>query len=76
MGLQNKAGQPGREPGACKTQHGQWGQQRAQEERERGAGRDREELTKMKLVLLSRIILRIDKLMTLCGFETLLLLFV
>ena len=56
MGLQNKAGQPGREPGACRTQHGQWGQQRAQEERKRGAGRDREELTKMKLVLLSRII--------------------
>ena len=31
-------------------------QQRAQEERESSAGRDREELTKTKLVLLSRII--------------------
>lgn len=56
MGLQNKAGQPGREPGAYRTQHGQWEQQRAQEERESSAGRDREELTKTKLVLLSRII--------------------
>ena len=54
--MQNKAGQPGREPGAYSTQHGQWGQQRAQKENERGAGRDRQERTKMKLVLLSRII--------------------
>lgn len=54
--MQNKAGQPGREPGAYRTQHGQWEQQ---EPRKRGRvvleGTGRTD-PKMKLVLLSRII--------------------